>query len=515
MIKQEFNRIDPKRRNIVAHKKKQFAESAYEKQEYPHRLNLYELPPTADITLEDFEKWAIDRLRILAELEACSFRNKTPSETAEHIKPLLLKYLPLSPNSSAPSSVAWRDPKLQQERQKDHYSHFILRLAFSSTEDLRRRFARIETALFKLRFQNDDTRERQDFVRSLDFNWETVGDEEKKALATNLRSATPGLKKEELEEGGWFKVDFETVPELVEQRRVFLKAGKAYVPVREQMSMVLAGFTERLDKGLELTSRALPRLDEDDRLTPILTHLSKNFATPDAHISDSDSSLPGAPINASSIDLLSQHFPLCMRNLHLTLRKNDHLKHFGRLQYTLFLKGIGLNLEDALIFWRASFKRKTDDEFNKEYKYNVRHSYGDVGGDATRRGRGYSPFSCQKILTEHPPGSNEAHGCPYRHFSPDNLVALLQATGVNDRDVLCGVREDVAEDKKRYHIACNRVFEYAHKAELRKVKEEGTWPASELDTIVHPNTYFKRSYLLKNGGKVGVEESGRGDEMEM
>ena len=63
MIKQEFNRIDPKRRNIVAHKKKQFAESAYEKQEYPHRLNLYEIPPTADITLEDFEIWAIDRLR--------------------------------------------------------------------------------------------------------------------------------------------------------------------------------------------------------------------------------------------------------------------------------------------------------------------------------------------------------------------------------------------------------------------------------------------------------------------
>ena len=63
MIKQEFNRIDPKRRNIVAHKKKQFAEPVYEKQEYRHRLNLYEIPPTADITLEDFEKWAIDRLR--------------------------------------------------------------------------------------------------------------------------------------------------------------------------------------------------------------------------------------------------------------------------------------------------------------------------------------------------------------------------------------------------------------------------------------------------------------------
>ena len=63
MIKQEFNRIDPKRRNIIDHKKKQFAEPVFKQQEYRHRLNLYETPPTADITLEDFEKWAIDRLR--------------------------------------------------------------------------------------------------------------------------------------------------------------------------------------------------------------------------------------------------------------------------------------------------------------------------------------------------------------------------------------------------------------------------------------------------------------------
>lgn len=140
----------------------------------------------------------------------------------------------------------------------------------------------------------------------------------------------------------------------------------------------------------------------------------------------------------------------------MTLRKNSHLKHFGRLQYTLFLKGLGLTMEDCLIFWRLSFKLITDDTFNKEYRYNIRHAYGDVGGDAIRRGRGYSPFSCQKILTEHPPGSGESHGCPYRHFSVDNLSTLLQATGVSDRDVLRGVKEDV--DKKRYHIACNRVL---------------------------------------------------------
>lgn len=170
--------------------------------------------------------------------------------------PLLQKWLPLSSNTS--SSVGCRDERLKLERQKDHYSHFILRLAFSSTEDLRRRFARVEGALFKLRFQNDDTRERQAFVASLSLNWEVVSEQEKQSLTADLLNATPGLKRQELEEGGWFKVDFETVPELVECRRVFLVAGKAYVPVREQMSMVLAGFSTKLDQGLEVRDRFMP-----------------------------------------------------------------------------------------------------------------------------------------------------------------------------------------------------------------------------------------------------------------
>ncbi|KAI9849614.1 MAG: hypothetical protein M1837_002739 [Sclerophora amabilis] len=498
MIRQEFARIDPKRRSTLDPKKRQFANSHFHEVDYPYRLNFYGTPPTAEITLEQFEQWAIDRLRILAELESCSFRNRTPAETVAHIKPLLAKYLPLSSNTSASSN-------LHLERKKDHYSHFILRLAFSSTHELRRRFARVETALFKLRFQEDDARERQSFVGSLNLDWNMLSEAEKRELGEHLLASTPGVRR--LEDESWFRLDWERVPELVETRRVLVKKGKAYVPSREQVSVALAEFTARLEKGLELTSRALPRLDEDDRLTPILAHLSKNFSTPTDFSSDLSSQVPGATINAGSIDSLSAHYPLCMRNLHLTLRRNNHLKHYGRLQYTLFLKGMGLTLEDCLVFWRTAFKNITDDTFNKEYRYNVRHSYGDVGGDANRRGRGYSPYSCQKILTEHPPGPGEAHGCPYRHFSIDNLSSLLQNTGVHDRDVLKGVKDDVTA--KRYHIACNRVFEWAHSAEIKKVKDDGTWSATELDTIVHPNTYFRRSHALKNLGR------GKGEEMDV
>ena len=406
------------------------------------------------------------------------------------MRPILEKYLPLSQNTS-------RSQSLWEERKKDHYSHFILRLAFSATEDLRRRFARLETTLFRMRFLNNDSRDRQSFIDSLSFDWLRVTQEEKDELGAEMAAVAPPRRNALPEEDNWFKVEWTRVPELVESRRVLLRRGMAYVPAREQTSMVVGEFSRRLDAALEQTARALPRLDEDDRLSPILKHLSQNFTAPGSTYT-SDSSVDaemGGPVSAGQIDALSQHFPLCMRNLHMQLRKNNHLKHYSRLQYTLFLKGIGLSLEECLVFWRQSFKLITDDTFNKEYRYNVRHAYGDVGGDANRRGRGYTPYSCQKLLTEPLPGPGQNHGCPYRTYGDDNLIGLLEATGVRDKELLRGVRDDVK--KQRFHIACNRVFEWSHRTEIKKVKDDGIWGQDQLDTIVHPNVYFKRSLLLK------------------
>ncbi|KAF1353377.1 DNA primase [Delphinella strobiligena] len=485
-------RIDAKRRSAIDPRKKQFAKAQWQEHDYTHRMNFYTLPPTGDVTLEQFEEWAIARLKVLAELEACQFRNRSPEETAEHMRPMLAKYLPLSQNSSRVSEIG-------VERKRDHYSHWTLRLAFAATEDLRKRFTRLETQLFRLRLQQDDARERKAFIADLNLQWDSVTDEEKAAFGDQLKAAT-GLWKNDEED--WFKVDWEQVPELVEQRKVLLKQGKAFVHVREQTSMVVGEFTRQLEAGLELSARALPRMDEDNRLSPILTHLSKSFTAPDSNYTTEASSISDTTaITASTIDALSIHFPLCMQNLHRDLRKNNHLKHYGRLQLTLFLKGIGLDLPECILFWRHSFKLISDDKFKKDYIYNIRHAYGDVGGDANRRGKGYTPYSCQKLLTEAPPSAGQSHGCPYRTFSPDNLIALLQATqGIVDRELLKTIREDVG--RQRFHIACNRVFEHAHKNELRRVKEGGLWSASELDTILHPNTYFKRSFLLKNFGRV-------------
>lgn len=87
-----------------------------------------------------------------------------------------------------------------------------------------------------------------------------------------------------------------------------------------------------------------------------------------------------------------------------------HLKHKGRLQLGLFLKGIGLPMEESLVFWRQMFAPKmSDDKFQKEHAYNIRHNYGREGNR-----KDYKAHNCLKIIGDLP-GNEEHHGCPYRH----------------------------------------------------------------------------------------------------
>lgn len=106
--------------------------------------------------------------------------------------------------------------------------------------------------LFRFRFQNDDSRERRAFIDSLSLDWEAVSDEERAEVADQLIGSTPGLRR--VEDETWCKVDWEKVPELVERRTVYLRRGQAYVPGREQLSMIMAEFTARLERSLEVSS---------------------------------------------------------------------------------------------------------------------------------------------------------------------------------------------------------------------------------------------------------------------
>jgi DNA primase large subunit len=78
-----------------------------------------------------------------------------------------------------------------------------------------------------------------------------VTEEDRREYAAELAAFTSNRKGEN-DDDTWFKVDWERVPDLIESRRVFLKAGKAFVPGREQAGMVVSEFSSRLERQLEV-----------------------------------------------------------------------------------------------------------------------------------------------------------------------------------------------------------------------------------------------------------------------
>jgi len=151
----------------------------------------------------------------------------------------------------------------------------------------------------------------------------------------------------------------------------------------------------------------------------------------------------------------------------------------GRMQYGLFLKGIGLTLEDALTFWRSEFSQIMGvDKFEKLYAYNIRHNYGKEGRRAD-----YTPYSCMKIIMGHV-GPQESHGCPFRHFDADQLKLNLMSHGIGQ----AGISELIDMVKNNhFQIACRHYFELTH-------------PDCKTDLVVnHPNQFFEESEKYYKG----------------
>lgn len=90
---------------------------------------------------------------------------------------------------------------------------------------------------------------------------------------------------------------------------------------------------------------------------------------------------------------------------------------------------MGLTVEESLMFWRSKFKVDSD-KFEKNYAYNIRHSYGQEG-----KRNDYKPWSCQKVISQQAPGSGEYHGCPFKTFGENSLIQLLNAYGLKQDEI--------------------------------------------------------------------------------
>ncbi|XP_069000175.1 DNA primase large subunit [Embiotoca jacksoni] len=445
---------------------------------YGQPLQFYGQPPLENISLSEFETFAVERVKLLKTVENLGVSYVKLSDDYKKKLESELR------NLDFPYRPDGNERKLQgklteyEKRRKDHISHFILRLAYCQTEDLRRWFIQQEVDLFRFRFNNLG-REKLDILHRNNLNYDRIAVEEKKAMLDELVKSSYAVSGITVEDQDFYKVPFQDALDLVRTRRVYLKAGYVYIPHQDIVTIALNDFRTKLSKALALTARSLPAVHSDERLQPLLNHLSHAYMGQDYSIQKNV-----GKISLEQIDPLSgKSFPLCMRQLHQALRENHHLRHGGRMQYGLFLKGIGLSLEQALQFWRAEFIRgKVDaDKFDKAYAYSIRHMFGKEG-----KRTDYTPYSCMKVILSNPPSQGDHHGCPFRHSDPELLKQKLQVYKVSPSGI-----NQILElvEGMHYQLACQKYFELTHNI------EDTTF------SLNHPNQYFIESQKVLGGGK--------------
>ena len=89
-------------------------------------------------------------------------------------------------------------------------------------------------------------------------------------------------------------------------------------------------------------------------------------------------------------------------------------------------------------------------------------------------------------------GAGDCLGCPYLHFSPENLqtalISMYSSQGLSETD-LPEIMHIIKG--KHYHVACTRVFEITH-ASAGVKKGDGL----SGESVTHPNQYAAKSREL-------------------
>jgi DNA primase large subunit len=426
---------------------------------YPSPISFYDALPGCDLSLADFETLAVERLKLLRILEkhsqmsAAKFSDEWKTNVAAEMKKAeLADYDNVFWNHHSKVALTQREREeklapVMRNREKDHLSHYILRLAYCSTEELRRWFITQECDLFRYRaFKAGNL---NDFIKANGLNYHAV---ELKSIRETDPTLADNLNSLYVKSSTYYKVHFTEALDLVRKRTVYVEGGFCFVPESEMVSLVAHIFKTHLAQALVFTNKILPNLNEDERIVKVVGDLNSRYTGADYSRKDGD-----AVVRPDMIKPMAEKndFPLCMRSMQAALETTHHLKYKARLQYGLFLKGIGLSLDDAIRYFRGEFtKAHVDaDKFDKEYAYGIRYNYGKEGKKVN-----WTPWSCMRVIMESV-GPGENHGCPYRHSDPELLRSLLVKTGVEG-----GKLNDILQLVKEGHFqkACSAQFEATH-----------------------------------------------------
>ena len=397
-----------------------------------------------------------------------------------------------------PESISW--DKGSEAINNDMASHFLLALIMCKNESEMKWFIRLETRLYKARIDHHKKYNMYKILSILGVElskFDFKKNNNKKLVEKILFRMQPTPKDPETT--NIFFCKFEDALNLVPSHEFFLNKGNIYIPEGDLHKLFILVFQQKLEKTISKIRTKTESIKKDRRIREIINlfekeeeRISKEEADKMAKEMPNDEKLR----TMNDVDTFSERcFPLCMNLIERHINQYSHLTHFGRLQYTLFLKGAGLPVDEALKFFQKKYEKKTPlDEFEKEYAYNIRHSYGLEGKRVS-----YTPYTCEKIISMNAPMGRECHGCPYKTYSAENLRKILNTCNLTPLDI-----EEIMSKKKNneYQLACVKYFE----AKFPKIQGEGIG--------IHPNKYFSSAMkILKNinNNKTKSEENVKED----
>ncbi|XP_044943962.1 DNA primase large subunit-like isoform X2 [Mustela putorius furo] len=214
---------------------------------YPHSLQFYLEPPSESISLIEFESLAIDRVKLLKAVENLGVSYVKGTEPYQSKLESEIRRLKFSFRESLENEY--------EPRRKDHISHFILRLAYCQSEDLRRWFIQQEMDLLRFRFSILPKDKIQNFLKDSHLHFEAISDDEKKLREPEILASSPSLSgsKVDWESESVYKIPFADALDLFRGRKVYLESGFAYVPLKDIVAIVLNEFRAKLSKALAVS----------------------------------------------------------------------------------------------------------------------------------------------------------------------------------------------------------------------------------------------------------------------
>lgn len=466
-----------------------------------HWISMYNARPSMTCELFELEAMVAKRMELLAwiDMQLTSQKTGNMTDVLRHIGDRLQqrRTTPINTpqksalgsedeNAKSTPTVRWDKDIVTMTDEEDLISHLLCRFAFCMSEKWRKWFIRTEETLMRARYNAIRDRDKLPvnevislLLRSNGLPCEPLTEATappKLGAYIEMLRARSGTSSVQRTVADFVVVPLGLATRLVRDRQVLCHKGKAVLQFSQAHEVFLAVYRTQLARGLQdayhLRNKSESMSNEEDAHSSMLLMLDAFLTRFVADPQDNLREMTEGVVRHQDIAGLAQtHFPLCMRRIDTSVREHGHLKHHGRLMYGLFLKAIGLSMEDSMTLFSNLMTVKggaSVESFAKSsYGYNVRYNYGKEGKKTN-----YSSFSCGTIIALPPMTDRiDCHGCPFKFRDEIALRQLLlrdqQHPYGPELPKICpsmSAIEDIVQDAKDQHYtrACYKYYLSTH-----------------------------------------------------